>query len=92
MIREENIDYIRYLYRKIFGEDEDNSKELITFVQNQNPHPLRIKIEEEGKKITNDILDSSNNTTIEFNQKFDRATLIKELDTIIMNYIENNYV
>jgi len=94
MFKEETIDYIKYLYRNIFGKDADNSKEFIIFVQNGNPHPLRIQLEEILGKMNKEIIklcDCVNNNP-KITELIDKISFVTELDAIVMNYIEENGV
>ena len=54
-----NTGYIKELYEKIFIESVVNSKEFTTFVDG-NPHPLRIKIEEEIVMINDELMITTN--------------------------------
>jgi len=83
MLEEDNINYIKTLYRKIFDEDANNSKEFSNFVTG-NPHPLRIKVENIIYELDSDIY---------FNLKIideDKRRYAIELDAIISSYIDNN--
>jgi len=82
-----NIGYIKVLYEKIFIESVVNSKEFTTFVDG-NPHPLRIRIEEEIVMINDELMIATN---IKYAHKLVvKRNLLKELDKLIMEYIENN--
>ena len=94
MFTEETIEYLRTLYKRIFNEDANNSKEFINFVQNGNPHPLRIKVEDIAQELNNNILDQctySNNGRVT-KPIMSKISLITALDSFITDYIENKYV
>ena len=84
-----NTGYIKELYEKIFIESVVNSKEFTTFVDG-NPHPLRIKIEEEIVMINDELMVTTN--TKYANRLVVKRNLLKELDKLIMEYIENNTI
>ena len=90
MLHEETIEYLRKLYRKIFDEDAGNSKEFISFVQEQNPHPLRIKIEEQAQKTKNDLVYQSGfaNNGGMTQPLIYKMGLLSEFDSYITSYIE----
>lgn len=72
MLVKTSVIYLKFLYRNVFNEDPDNSEEFRIFVENNNPHPLRIKVEDfiyNQKDVVTDL-----------------AT--EELDAFITNYIE----
>jgi len=83
---EDFINKSQNLYKKIFNESIENSLEYITFVQG-NFNPLRLKIELE--------LENINTKLTECNYSKERKLLrikrddLKELDAILMEYIEN---
>ena len=62
------------LYEEIFNEKVDNSKEFRIFVEQGNPNPLRVRIEDYIYEIERSI----------------KTNPIYELDGIITDYIENN--
>ena len=73
MYTQTEINYYKYLFRNIFGEDSNNSKEFSIFVAG-NPHPLRIKLE--------DYIQQKQ-------QNINNLDMAVEFETIIMNYIDN---
>jgi hypothetical protein len=94
MLNKPNIEYIQFLYENIFEESVNNSKEFTTFVQNENPHPLRIKVEETAEEINRKLIHQfdNNNEGVVTQLSIYKLTLVIELDTFLTNYIENNYV
>jgi len=86
-IREE-VDHLKDLYRNIFHENVDNSKEFTKFVKGF-PNDLRIKVEDWITEQTQNILINGISRDAQSMNRFDSAY---ELDTFITNYIENNYV
>ncbi len=90
MFDKQFINYISNLYENIFDENAENSKELLTFVQNNNPHPLRIKVEEFLEQQIRLFYSQEFNLVADLD--WYRITTIYELDSLITEYIENNYV
>jgi hypothetical protein len=90
MVKDNDIDYLKYLYENIFGENAWNSKEFINFVQKGNPHPLRIKIEDYAYNRDSSILEDRNSKSEDRIKFLTTTMLVKELDTYITNYIEDN--
>ena len=91
MLNKEKIEYIRELYRNIFNENADNSKEITIFVLG-NPHPLRIKVEDWLAHVDRSMLFDENalqGNKMELTEKLASA---HELDAFVTNFIENNYV
>ena len=82
MIDRNNIPYITKLYEFVFDELVGNSKEFIIFVNSNNPHPLRIKVEDY-------ITDTLAEDNIKIN--LDKLSDAYELDTFITSYIEYEY-
>lgn len=73
------------LYEKIFNEKVVDSIEYIIFAQG-NPHPLRIKIEDE-LSILNSKITQWNGWTRE---NLARRDDLKELERMLMEFIEEN--
>jgi len=93
MINEQFINYLTNLYENIFEENVVNSKEFLTFVQDENLHPLRIKVEDIIIEIEQNIIRSADNSNpVITKELLDKMSLAVELDTFIMSYIENNNV
>jgi len=92
MITEKTLITVSKLYKKIFNESVENSKEFTNFTEG-NPHPLRIKVEDMfNQTMDYDILSMSNNPNVDTQPLVNKMDLLMELDTIIMTYIDNNYV
>jgi len=91
MINEQFINYLTDLYENIFEESVTNSKEFIIFVQDKNPHPLRIKVEELIEERT-ELLYQYPYGSIDNKILWEKIIAMHELDTLITNYIENNNV
>jgi hypothetical protein len=77
MLTERVIKYLKNLYEKTFHESADESEEFIIFTVGNNPHPLRIKVEEH---------------IIEMNQDpstfLDSSSVAYELDAFVTTYID----
>lgn len=87
MFTQNEVDYLKELYRNIFYENADNSKEFVKFVQG-NPNSLRIKVEDWITENTNFIIIENVQRDTEYVDRFASAY---KLDTFITNYIENHY-
>ena len=74
-------EYLEYLYKNIFKEDANNSKEFSIFVNQKNPHPLRIKLEDYMDNKTEFI-----NLNPNWVEEWDCTV---ELEGIIMEFIDN---
>jgi hypothetical protein len=92
MISTEITHYLKDLYENIFGESTNNSKEFTTFVKDENPHPLRIKVEDELANLKEGLVDQD---PPYFANNFLQPLAVKisyliELDTFITNYIDSH--
>jgi len=83
-----DLEYLKYLYENIFEESVDNSKEIANFVAN-NPHPLRIKVEDWLSKNGGLIDLNFSDTQQGINAFVNKILLAYELDLLIMTQIEN---
>jgi hypothetical protein len=89
-LREEVVHMVN-LYRNIFDEDAYKSKEFLNFVDDK-PNLLRLKLDEVTQEINKQILNMSVDTDPgDLHNILNRMSNIKELDAIVMNYIENHY-
>jgi hypothetical protein len=80
------------LYEKIFNEKIVDSIEYTIFAQG-NPHPLRIKVEDELAKVNEDItwLDKfAVEQTPPLMKQIIKRNLLKELDRLVMEFIEDH--
>jgi hypothetical protein len=75
----------RQIYKKLFKESAEDSKEFLIFVLEENVHPLRQKVENYiDNKIDEIFLKDKNGS---------KSILLKQayiLDSLIMNYIDNH--
>jgi hypothetical protein len=94
MFTNEKITYYKYLFENIFEELADDSKEFLTFVNDENPHPLRVKIDDAILSVNDEILKQCNsaNDNVRITEILGKMSLIHELDTVVMTYIENNSI
>jgi len=100
MFNEEYIINIKKLYENIFKNKANNSEEFINFVQG-NPHSLRILVDKELTTTNDKLLEVIKNISgLETNSAIiltgkkakkllRKRDLLKELERIIMEYIEN---
>lgn len=88
MYTENEMTHMRELYRSIFGESADNSKEFTNFVQG-NPTLLRIKLEEAISSLNEMVMNYNFLGTI--SDLRTKRDLMKELERIVMEFIENHY-
>lgn len=83
----EFIEKSQNLYEKIFNEKVANSLEYAIFAQG-NPHPLRIKIEDELTKFKENALELNRCGYKEVINARKRRDDLKELERILMEFIE----
>jgi hypothetical protein len=89
MINKETINHARILYENIFGDFADMSIEFTNFACGR-PHLLRMKIDEELIIINSEIMNCVDPEY--YKELSDKRDKLKELERLIMEYIENNEV
>jgi len=91
MLDKQFIDNLTNLYESIFEESVVDSKEFLIFVRGNDPHPLRIKVEDFIEEQA-ELLYSQPYNSVAGEIVWKKIVVIHELDTLITNYIEENYV
>lgn len=91
MISAEIENYLGDLYRNIFSEDANNSKQFIIFARNGNPHPLRIKVEDALVAMKEELVYAADfaNNEMATSRIVEKISLLVELDTFVTNYIDS---